>query len=250
MPDYIKIKCFSDLNDALFEQYKSSVYSSFPKVIFQSEVVKHCWPSIEKYFPEFQLFLVDDNERLIGFINTMPIFWDRPIDDLPDDGWDWLVKKGIVGFENGIKPNCLGGLQIIVAKDQLGKGYSKILIAEGKKLMERFGFENFIIPIRPTFKSKYPEMKMDDYINFKPEGKTYDPWIRTHLSSGAEIIKVCYNAMNITGDISYWEDLMSQKIIKTGNYIVDGALNPVRMNLENDIGEYREANIWINYSAV
>ena len=248
MSNSIKTVCISDLNQTLFEKYKSTVYSSFPKVIFQSEVVKHCWPTLEKYFPEFQLFLIDGNQKLIGFINTIPIYWNKPLGDLPDDGWDWLVQNGIAGYENGVKPNCLGGLQIIVQKDQLGKGYSKLLIAEGKKIMERSGFENFIIPIRPTFKSKYPEMDMEEYINFKQGEKIYDPWIRTHNSSGAKIIKVCPRSMYIKGDLKYWEGLMNSKIKKSGYYIVEGALNPVWMDVENSSGEYNEANIWISYS--
>jgi len=235
------------LNETQFQQYKNTVRSAFPEILFQSEIVKNCWPTIEKYFPEFQLFIIDDNDNLIGFLNTLPIYWDQPLSELPDEGWDWLVNKGIHGYETNIKPNCLGGLQIIVCKEHLGKGYSKILIAEGKKVIMKFGFENFIIPIRPTFKSKFPEMEMNAYINLKQDQKTYDPWIRVHLTSGAKIIKICPRAMHIFGNIEMWEQLKGQKILNSGNYLIEGALNPVSIDVENDFGEYFEDNIWINY---
>lgn len=243
----IKKYSFLDLNPSLKAQYKSTVRSAFPNIIFESEIVKHFWDKIETYFPEFQIFYIDENEKLIGFINAIPFYWDKPLDELPDEGWDWEVKIGVEGFENNIKPNCLGGLQIIVVKEHLGKGYSKLLIEEGKKLKEKLGFKNFLLPIRPTFKSKYPEMDMKDYINLKVDNKIYDPWIRTHLSSGAKIVKICPKAMHIYGDLPMWERLMDQKISKSGIYLVEGALNPVDINVEKDYGEYFEDNIWINH---
>ncbi len=249
MSESIRTYTFSQLNESLIQQYRKIVRSAFPEVIFQSEIVKHGWPTIEKYFPEYQIFFIDDDDNLIGLLNSIPIFWNHPLHDLPDEGWDWLVEKGIKGYENNIKPNCLGGLQIIVSKDHLGKGYSKKLITEGRKKQSELGFKNFVIPIRPTFKSNYPEMDMEEYIDFKTEGKVYDPWIRTHLSSGAEIIKVCPRAMTITGDIKYWEGLLGRKIEKSGYYIVEGALNTVLIHKEENVGIYHEDNIWINYQA-
>ena len=243
----IKKYSFSELSPTLVDQYKTTVRSAFPDIIFQSEVVKNSCDKIQNYFPEFQIYYVDEDDQLIGFINAIPFYWDRPLDELPDEGWDWEVKVGIEGYENNIKPNCIGGLQIIVAKEHLGKGYSKQLIEEGKKMKEKLGFKNFLLPIRPTFKSKYPEMDMKDYINLKVDNKIYDPWIRTHLSSGAEIIKICPKAMHIYGDIPVWERLMNRKISKSGTYLVEGALNPVEIQVDKDYGEYFEDNIWINY---
>ena len=181
-----KFYSYSDLNAAQLEQYRLAVKAAFPRILFKSEVVKYCWTIIENYFPDFQRFLINVNGDLIGFINTIPVYWDKPLSDLPDDGWDWLVKKGIQDYELGIECNTLGGLQMIVCKDHQEKGYSKLLINEGKKIKDRFGYKNFILPIRPTLKSKYPEVDMNDYINYKKEDKIYDPWIRTHLSSGSK----------------------------------------------------------------
>lgn len=144
--------------------------------------------------------------------------------------------------------NALGGLQIIVPKAYQGKGFSKLLIANAKKVVEGLGYEHFIIPIRPIFKHHHPEIKMVDYINLKKSDKVYDPWIRTHLYGGAKIIAVCENSMNVKGDLSFWENLMNQKINHSGQYIVKGALNPVFIEVEKNRGEYREENIWISYN--
>lgn len=239
---------FSELNETQITQYRNAVNAAFPEIILRSRVMKNYWSKLEEYFPFTQIFMVDSDGNLIGFMNTVPVFWNKSLKELPDDGWDWLLRKGITGFEKGQQPNTLGGLQIIVTKAHQGKGFSKKLIAEAKKVVEKIGYKNFIIPIRPTFKHRHPEMKMPDYINLKKDNKIYDPWIRTHLKSGAKIISVCSNSMNISGDIPFWEDLLNQKINTSGRYLATGALNLVTIDVEKNHGEYREDNIWIAYN--
>lgn len=241
---YLKL---NELNANQLIQYRNTITYSFPKFLFHSKAIINYWPKLEAIFPDFQIIMVNTQEQVMGIINSIPIYWNEPLTQLPDDGWDWLLMKGIHDYEQNIKPNCLGALQIIVNKNNLGKGYSKLLLTQGKLLKNKFDFENFIIPIRPTYKYKYPKMKMKDYMSFKMDNKIYDPWIRTHLNNGAEIIKICHNAMNITGEIEFWEETINQKITKSGFYIVEGALNPVFMHIEKNEGEYREENIWISY---
>jgi len=248
MIDLITYLPFSELNETQLKQYKIAHQSAFPDIILNSSVMQDYWPRIEKYFPFTQIFMLDHDKNLIGFMNTIPIFWDQPLDELSNDGWDWLVKKGINDYENNIQPNTLGGLQIIVTKENQGKGFSKLLIGRAKEVIKNLGYQNFIIPIRPTFKHHHPEMKMTDYINLKKEDRIYDPWIRTHLNSGAKIISVCENSMNISGDIIFWESLLNQKIDSSGMYLVKGALNKVHIDFEKNHGEYREDNIWITYN--
>ena len=238
---------FSALDHFLLEQYQSAFNAAFPEVIHRSEIGNTYWDQVQEYFPHYQRILVAPRGDLIGFMNTLPICLDIPLEDLPDDGWDWLIQKGIHDYEAGLTPNCLGGLQVIVSRKYLGKGFSKILIAEGKRVQENMGFHNFIIPIRPTYKYKHPHVKMEEYMLMKIDGRIYDPWIRTHVNSGAKIIKVCSNAMNIKGDVQFWEDLMGKKIQHSGYYQVDGVLNPVLIDIEKNVGEYREENIWIKY---
>ncbi|WP_299254107.1 N-acetyltransferase [uncultured Aquimarina sp.] len=242
-----KYLTFSDLDEHLVIEYRKAITMAFPEIILNSQITKKYWSRLEKYFPHTQLFIISEDNNLIGFMNAIPIFWDQSLNELPNEGWDWLLKKGVDDFEKNLTPNSLGGLQIIVTKEYLGKGYSKLLIANGKKVREGLGLKNFIIPIRPIQKYKYPEMKMKDYMSLRENNEIRDPWIRTHLKSGADIIKVCKNSMNVTGDIDFWEGLLKAKINKSGAYKVKGALNLVTINIEDNYGEYREENIWINY---
>jgi len=239
---------FSNLDSNLIDQYKKIMDEGFPRIILQSEVTKKYWNKLEDYFPKMQLFIVHNKSYLIGLMNMIPIFWDQPLDELPENGWDWIVKKGVEDYEKGIHPNTLGGLQIIVAPKYQGKGYSKLLISKGKDIGENLGYRNLIIPIRPILKHQYPDMLLQDYINLKKDNEMFDPWIRTHMASGAEVIKVCENSMNITGDIFFWEVLLGRKITNSGKYYIKGALNAMYANVEENFGEYREENLWVNYT--
>lgn len=244
MPSFLNL---SKLNDHQLAQHRDYVSTAFPPITQASKVVQECFPKQEQYFPHTQLYMIDDAGDVLAFMNTIPLHWDQPMSDLPDDGWDWMMTKGIQDHENQITPNTLGGLQVIIPKHNRGKGYSRLIIARMKALAIAQGFEHFIIPIRPTFKPKHPEMDMAEYINMKEGDKIYDPWIRTHVSSGAEVIKVCGNSMNVQGDIDFWERIMGRKIIESGLHQVDGGLNLVQIDLLADRGEYREDNVWIRY---
>jgi len=243
----LKYLNLSELSEEQTLQYRDAVSQAFPKIIQSSEIIKNNWQIIEKYFPDHQLYLIGPDDELIGFINTVPIFFDQSLDLLPNEGWDWLVNKSISGYQNKVTPNTLGGLQVIITKKNQRKGYSKFIIAEAKNIMRNNGYEKFVIPIRPTLKKNHPDMSMVDYLHLKNENKIYDPWIRTHVNSDAKVISICHKSMNINGDIKFWESLMNKKIQHSGYHNVDGALNPVDIQIDANKGVYYEENIWIAY---
>lgn len=237
----------SELTLSLLEQYQYAISKAFPPILQHSKVFAQYWKHIEQYFPEQQLFLVNSDQQLIGFFNTIPFHFDQPLTDLPNNGWDWMVKKGIHDFESGQSPNALGGLQVIITKEFLGKGYSKVIIQEGKQRLKANGIQRLIIPIRPIFKHQFPHMEMKEYMAMTQEGQIYDPWIRTHLKGGAEILKVCSHSMHVEGDLKFWEALQEKSIFQTGEHLIKGALNPVYIDVQKNYGEYWEENIWIHY---
>ena len=238
---------FDELSEDMKRLHERNTTSSYPQIVSDSQVVQSCWDKLGKYFPSFQVFAINGGNQLVGFVNTIPLKYDGTLQDLPDEGWDWLIQKGISDFEQGITANCLGGLQINISKAFRGQGYSALFIAKAKELRDRNGLDKLFIPIRPALKSELPKMNMAEYITYELDGRLYDPWIRTHLRSGAKIIKVCSNSMHIDGDLSYWEGALNQELHTSGNYYAAGCLNEIHIDVENNYGEYREANIWIHY---
>lgn len=237
----------SELSPQQVKEYRQGVSEAFPKLTLMSPTSLKYFPRVESYFPQFQYYLISDRAEVIGFMNTVPFHFSGPISELSDNGWDWMLAKGITDYEQNIEPNYLGGLQIIIRKEFQSQGFSKKIISYAKQVIKNSRFNNLVIPIRPTKKFEYPSMSMDDYMSLKSENKIFDPWIRTHIKSGAEVIKVCNNAMNIKGDIPFWESILETSIITSGKYLPYGALNFAVINVENNVGEYREPNIWIKY---
>jgi hypothetical protein len=229
------------------EKYAKICLSTWAPVIQNSALGEESWLKVFQYFSSYQLFYLDENGEWLGFANTIPIHYQDPLPDLPDTGWDWLIEKGIADYEGGKKPNVLGGLQIGINPIYRGKRFSKKILEQAKALMVKKKFEKFILPIRPTLKHLHPDIPMKDYLKWKKEDKIYDPWIRTHLQSGAKIIKVCPEAMRVEGTISDWEKWTGRTFPKSGQYAIKGALSLVNINLEKNRGLYLEPNIWIYY---
>ena len=53
--------------------------------------------------------------------------------------------------------------------------------------------------------------------------------------------------MTFKGTIKEWEEWTETKIIETGDYIFNGLLQSVKINMEINQGLYYDENIWISY---
>jgi hypothetical protein len=51
--------------------------------------------------------------------------------------------------------------------------------------------------------------------------------------------------MRVTGTVAEWEEWAGMAFPETGTYIVPGALVPVEVDLERDVGLYMEPNVWM-----
>lgn len=217
----------------------------WPEFMFHDPVSNSNWYKLFELFPDLQLSLIN-NDEVIGIANCISYFWNRSFEDLPERGWDWVFEKGIDDKLNDIKANTLNGLQIAVNKRHQGKGISSLLLKEMISIAHEDGFKYVTIPVRPSFKSKYPLIPIDNYIKWKREdGLPFDPWLRVHVRLGGKIIKPCHKAMYIPGTIDEWEDWTDMNFFESGNYVIKGALKPVTINIEKDIGEYIEPNVWV-----
>lgn len=217
----------------------------WPEFMLHDPVCEENWVKMFDYFQDYQFSLSYDDE-IIGIGNCLPFYWDKSIDELPDEGWDWVFEKAISDHEKGLKPNMLNGLQIVVNGKWQGKGISTMVLKEMSTIGAEKGFNKVTIPVRPSLKSKYPLTSIDNYINWKrDDGLPFDPWLRVHARFGGKIIKPCHEAMRIPGRIQEWEKWTGMTFPESGEYVVNGALNPIVISLEEDLGVYIEPNIWV-----
>ena len=104
-------------------------------------------------------------------------------------------------------------------------------------------------PIRPTRKHLEPFTPIADYLaRRRADGSPYDPWLRVHLRLGGRLVRICHAAMTIAGSLAEWRDWTTLPFTESGLVVVDGALNPVHVSVENDYAVYVEPNVWIDHA--
>lgn len=208
-----------------------------------STVLTH-WPGLYTRFPEFQFALFED-EVLSGVGNSLPLCWEQSFSELSDRGLDWAMDKADRDYSLGRRPTILVGLQILINPACQGRGLSYKMLDIMKEIAYRNGLAHVALPVRPTLKSSYPLIPMEDYMHWlDKEDRPFDPWIRVHIKAGGKMLHTCHRSMDISGTITEWEEWTQTEFHTSGDYIIDQALVPVRVDTKKNRGQYLEPNVW------
>ena len=207
------------------------------------------YDNILETFADLQLCLVEvATDQPVALVNCVPVPCDGSLDALPAEGWDWLVETGATHRDE--RANVLGALAISVPNVHRGKGYATRMIRELRELCERRGFDAVVAPVRPTAKCDYPHVPIGEYIGWRDaSGRLFDPWLRAHLSQGGRLVGPCERSMVVEQHIAFWETWAGRRFEASGDYVLDGALVPISIDLELQRGRYEEPNVWVTYSS-
>ena len=86
-------------------------------------------------YPEYQLCLVDEETGYpVAVANSVPFACSGP-DDLPPEGWDWLVETA--ARQKDKPANMLGALAVSVPAVHRSKGYARMMIRSLIELPQR-----------------------------------------------------------------------------------------------------------------
>ena len=221
------------------------VVKVWPEFMLNDQVANEYFFRLYDDFPEYQFWLLHDND-IVGIGNSIPIRWDKTLEELPDEGWDWALKKGFIDKQNKDETNYLCGLSITINPKFQGHGFSKKMVQSMIDLARKYNKKGLILPVRPSEKKKHQEVSMEDYIQQKRSDRLpKDAWLRVHARLNGRMIKVCAEAMKIRGTIQQWENWTKCKFNASGNYPIPGALTSVNINIEENYGEYIEPNVWM-----
>ena len=232
-----------------FESAVRSISSDvLPEFMHHDAAVNRHWGELFADFAAFQIAVRgDDEDRVVAAGNSVPLFWDGSLDGLPG-GVGETVERGVEDLEAGRVPTVASALLATVAPDHQGRGLSAVVLRAMKEVAAGRGLEALIAPVRPTMKDRYPLTPMESYARWRrDDGLPFDPWLRVHRRLGAEILRVAPQAMTVTGTIGEWEIWTGMRFPESGPYVVPGALNPVEMDLERDLGTYEEPNVWMRH---
>ncbi|CAF3254108.1 unnamed protein product [Rotaria socialis] len=227
---------------------------------YTSEFMNNAWPTFFGRFTgdeelysilytewiEYQVVCFDPSKnKPLGYGFVVPIHYDGNLDKLPD-GWNNAILQALDDYSSKKNPTALNGMAIIVDPDAQKQGISLEIIKKITDICRQHNFHSFIVNVRPILKHQYPLIPLEKYAHWTiPTGEPFDPWIRTHVRAGGEIAHVSSDAVVIKGTIDQWQTWTGLSFQDSGEYIVKGALVPITIDLENNIGIYREPNIWI-----
>ncbi len=216
---------------------------SWPRFLLHGNVSR--WHLLFDAFPRYQILLCGPAGELIAAGHTVPLVWDGSPSDLPSTIDDVLLRAES-DAERGRKPDSLSALAAMVDAGHRGCGLSGILVEEMRALARCLSCGSLIAPVRPTWKSRYPLAPFERYVDWeRADGSPFDPWIRVHRRLGAVPLCVAPNTLTVEGSVGEWEEWTGMEFPETGPYIVPGALQPVSIDRERDLGRYEDPNLWM-----
>lgn len=234
----------------LKDQHQATGGSGWPEFMLHDPVAIANWDKLVSWFAADQLSMLIDSQ-VAAVINMVPLRVDPDLGKLPDRGVDWGVEKSVADHDNGTRPNALMGVQVVVGKAFRGQKLSEAAAREMIRHTRRRECEFLLLPVRPNGKQAYPLIPMDEYINWKdPDGLAFDGWLRVHQRLGGETIRICHQSMIISGTIAEWEEWTGQTFPGSGKYTVPFALNPIEIDIEQNLGRYIEPNVWVVHRCV
>jgi GNAT superfamily N-acetyltransferase len=237
----LEIHTFAARPDLRDHPTRRELFDVWPEFLLHDPVMnEHMW-RLRTEVAELQAVLYDPAaDRILGEGNTVPVRWDgRP----EPGGVDWAMRRR---FEDGGEPTTLCAVQVMISPDARGRGLSRLVLERMTALARERGLDALIAPVRPTLKHRYPLMPMERYIEWRRgDGELFDPWLRIHAQLGAEILAVAPESMTIPGSVEEWEEWTGLHFPEDGEYIVPGALVPVRVR--DGHGLYVEPNVWMRH---
>jgi GNAT superfamily N-acetyltransferase len=223
--------------------------SPWPEFLHHDPVVNALWPSIYELAPGYQFGLLDEQANSLAAMgNCVPIRWDGRAEALPERGIDAVLEDGVACLREGATPMAASALMIVVSPEWLGQGISPTVIRAMAEIVGRQGHADLVAPVRATDKHRYPLIPMQRYIGWRhDDGSPFDPWIRVHERVGGEIVGCASAAMRVTGSVAEWERWTGVAMPESGAYAISGALVPVDIDCERDLGEYLEPACWVRH---
>jgi GNAT superfamily N-acetyltransferase len=231
--------------------------------IFADEMQRSLWPEFMRHDPAADLYFAEAAlDRYLDFVLvgladgqvvarafSVPFrFGIEGRTDLPDAGWDAVIRWAHEDHIAGRMPNAVSALEISLLPHLRGAGNSRAMLAAMKANTRRGGFADLYAPLRPNQKQLQPHVPMAQYIGQKrADGLPADAWLCTHVRDGASIVKVAPCSMTIVGTVADWSRWTGMTFAASGQYAVEGALTPVVISLEHDQGVYVEPNVWVHH---
>jgi GNAT superfamily N-acetyltransferase len=201
--------------------------------------------SMVDLFADYILVGQDDTGEIVAKAYSVPFLLTQG--NLPDDGWDGALRRGLQTRLAGEKPNTISAIEIVIKPDLQGTGLSGQILAALRDNAARHGFSELVAPVRPNGKTDI-HLPMETYAaRTREDGLPTDPWLRVHVRAGGTIDRVAPRSMVIPGTLAEWRDWTGLPFDVTGPVEVPKALAPVMCDAEHGHAVYVEPNVWVRH---
>lgn len=246
---YVSVQERPDLVEAMW-----AIPSPWPPFMEADLIAELCYDQLPIRYPELQLLAIGQDsagERVLARLNAVPFDWSGRDEDLPDRGWDHALGMAFrpSNSRSNDRPRAVSLIEARIDPALVGRGTSGELLNAARRQVHRLGYRDLLAPIRPVAKGREPMTPFDEYLRrTRDDGTPFDPWLRTHLRIGGRIAKVCPAAMTISAGLTDWRRWTGLPFDVSGPVVVEDALNPVQVSVENGHAVYVEPNVWIHHS--
>jgi GNAT superfamily N-acetyltransferase len=118
----------------LVERAWEETIATIPEYNHHGDVINAYWSRLNEERPEFQFYLVGDDDEILARGHSVPLRWDGGVDDLPA-GIDGAIARG---FEGG-GANVLCAMLIAIPPSFQGRGLSPVALQAMRELAHRHG---------------------------------------------------------------------------------------------------------------
>lgn len=222
----------------------------WPEYNLHGNVMEIYWTRLFEQFSQFQLVLYDDRaDDILAASRSIPLYWDGTQHGL-GTGLDAAIVAGFSDHEAGTPPNTLCALGIEIPPRHQGKRFARLMLREMVRATNAAGCGHLTVPLRPTWKERYPLTPIERYIRWtRDDGSPFDPWLRAHVQEGGVIATPIPESSRITGTIAEWESWTRMRFPDDGRYVIPGGLATVHIDHGRDLGSYWEPNVWVVHAA-
>jgi GNAT superfamily N-acetyltransferase len=235
-----------DLRPLIFSSDLQSVWPEFMRHDKTAQL--YFSPSIFDRYLDYAFAGVGDGKVVARAFSVPFAFNTDDRAELPDGGWDQVIRWAHDDSLIGRAPTALSALEISLLPEARGSGNSLALLNAMKSCAKAKGFAGLFAPVRPSQKHLQPRTPMRDYAKkVRPDGLPIDAWLRTHRRAGGKFVKIAPYSMTVVGKLADWSRWTGKPFDRSGELLVAGALSPVMVSLEQDYAVYIESNVWVQH---